>query len=268
MQIIERGHGFPLVFIPGLQGRWEYMHAAVDALAEVCHVVTFSLCDEPTACAPFDAAEGLDSYADQVVAALDDRGIARAAICGVSFGGLIAIRMAARHPDRTAALIVASAPGPRWHLKRRHEFYARMPWLLGPLFLAEMPLRAGGELAAALPDRSTRYRFLFDQFRTVVSAPLSLNRMAARARMIAACDRAEDCRRVAAPTLIVHGEPRLDHVVDVNGTSQYATLIRGARTSVLEGTGHLGSITRPHEFASIAGSFLASLAPEDQNSAA
>ncbi|PYR01316.1 MAG: alpha/beta hydrolase, partial [Acidobacteria bacterium] len=33
MQIIEYGGGDPLVLIPGIQGRWEYMRPAIEALA-------------------------------------------------------------------------------------------------------------------------------------------------------------------------------------------------------------------------------------------
>ena len=32
MRIIDRGSGPPLVLIPGLQGRWEYVRPTVDAL--------------------------------------------------------------------------------------------------------------------------------------------------------------------------------------------------------------------------------------------
>ena len=47
--IVEKGTGDPLVLIPGLQGRWEYVQPAVDALSKMFHVITFSLADEPAA---------------------------------------------------------------------------------------------------------------------------------------------------------------------------------------------------------------------------
>ena len=46
MTVIDRGHGTPLVLVPGIQGRWEYMRPAVDALAERFRVVTFDLCGD------------------------------------------------------------------------------------------------------------------------------------------------------------------------------------------------------------------------------
>jgi hypothetical protein len=32
MQVIDRGRGVPIVMIPGIQGRWEYMGPAIEAL--------------------------------------------------------------------------------------------------------------------------------------------------------------------------------------------------------------------------------------------
>jgi pimeloyl-ACP methyl ester carboxylesterase len=256
MKIVEQGTGPALVLIPGLQGRWEYIQPAVDALSSSFRVITFPLCDEPSA--EFDAfggGRGFDCYVEQVRAVLDRCRIDRAIVCGISFGGLIALRFAAAHGDRTSALILASTPGPGWHLRRRHEVYSRMPLLLGPLFLAETPWRLRRELTTAFPERSSRLRFARSQLGTLIRAPLSLARMACRARMIATLDAAATCARVSVPTLIVTGERELDHVVPVDDSVGYVSLIRGARRVVLERTGHLGSITRPGGFAAIVREF-------------
>jgi hypothetical protein len=66
MNIIDRGTGTPVVLIPGIQGRWEWMAPAVDALAERCRVVTFSLADEPSSGFAADPARGIDNYLDQL----------------------------------------------------------------------------------------------------------------------------------------------------------------------------------------------------------
>ncbi|PYR16490.1 MAG: hypothetical protein DMF94_27590 [Acidobacteria bacterium] len=108
MQIIDRGSGPPLVLIPGLQGRWEYLRPAVDALSAFFRVLTFSL-----------DGDDFDGYARQVAAALSGKGIERATICGVSFGGLIALRFVAQHPSRANALILVSTPSTGFHLRRR-----------------------------------------------------------------------------------------------------------------------------------------------------
>ena len=69
-----------------------------------------------------------------------------------------ALRFAARHPERVSALVLASTPGPGWHLRPRHDLYARWPRVFGPLFIAETPFRARPELRAALPDAAARRR--------------------------------------------------------------------------------------------------------------
>ena len=255
MRIVDRGTGPALVLIPGIQGRWEYIGPVVDALASHCRVITFALCDEPAADLPFDETRGFDNYVEQVRSALDRCGIRHAVLCGISFGGLIALRFAAQHPDRTSGLILASTPGPGWHLRRRHEIYARLPYVLGPVFLAETPWRLRRELAAAFPTRAARWRFAASQLMTLLRAPLSLPRMASRARMIGTIDAAIECARITAPALVVTGERELDHVVPVEGSAGYVTLIRESRGVVLRETGHLGSITRPHDFALVVNEF-------------
>ncbi len=244
MEVIDRGNGPALVLIPGLQGRWEYLRPAVDALSASFRVLTFSL-----------GSEDLDGYARQVTAVMDAARVERAAICGVSFGGLIAVRFAAQYPTRCDALILASTPQPKLRLRPRHQFYLRAPWIFGPLFLAETPFRLRPEIRIAIPDAKARRQFSWRSMRTALAAPVSLAQIAARARMISTEDVTPDCARITAPTLVVTGERDLDHVVPVDGSSQYLRLIANSRAVVLARTGHLGSITRPDAFAAIIRAF-------------
>ena len=268
MVTVERGSGEPLIFIPGLQGRWEYMRPAIDALAETHRVITFPLCDEPAAHASFHREHGFDGYVAHVESVLDGLNVERAAICGISFGGLIALRFAATLPARASALVLASTPGPLFHLKKRHRLYARLPWLFGPVFAAESPSRLRNEVKAALPNETERRKFMRRQMLTFREAPLSASRMGRRALLIESYDRTADCERVGCPTLVVHGQPSLDFVVDANETASYGHLIPGARVVMMERTGHLGSITDPRRFAAIVSGFLDTARKESRHSAA
>lgn len=256
MQIVENGSGRPLVLIPGIQGRWEYARPAVDALSTWFRVITFPLGDEPSSGFPWEAAHGFDNYPDQLTRALDQTGVDRATICGISFGGLIALRFAAAHPERTSALVLASTPGPSWRLRKRHEIYARWPWAIGPLFVAEAPSRLRAEISAAFGERIPRRRFIRSQLGTLLQAPLSLQRMGGRALLISSCGAAANAARVTAPTLVITGEPELDHVVAADGSAEYLGLIPTASSVVLERTGHLGSITKPDAFAGLIRDFV------------
>src|SRR3954465_10908514 len=234
MAFVDRGSGPPLVLIPGLQGRWEYLRPAVDALSQSFRVLTFSL-----------PSGDLDGYSGQIAAIMTAAHVERAAICGVSFGGLVAVRFAASYPARCAALILASTPKPRLRLRQRHQIYLRAPWIFGPIFLAESPFRLRPEIAVAIPDARARRRFPMEALRPLMSARVSLPQMAARARLITSADLTPDCESITAPTLVVTGEAALDHVVPVAGSSEYMRRIRNAQSIVLERTGHLGSRTPP-----------------------
>lgn len=264
--IIERGAGEPLVLIPGVQGRWEYSRGIVDALARHYRVITFSLADERTS-RP-DATSCMDVFADQVESTLDHLSLPDACIVGVSFGGLVALRFAATRPGRTRALALVSAPGPRWHLRQRHELYARLPWIFGPVFLAEAPVRLNHEVRTALPAWADRRRYLLAQLRTLIAAPVPLARMAARARLIGKYDRVADTARVTSPTLILQGEDALDHVTGSGGTAEYARLIAHAKHVELPRTGHLGSVTRPDDCAAIIHRFIVDSTKDRHHSAA
>lgn len=255
---VDIGSGDPLVLVPGIQGRWEYMRATVDALSRAFRVLTFSLPGRRAA-RIVGQTRGLADDADVIGKAMDQAGVTRAAVCGVSYGGLVALRFAATHPDRTAALVLVSTPGPGWHLRPRHRTYARFPHLFGPPFLMETLFRLRPEVRAAIPSRRDRRKFTAAQLRTFLTAPVSLGALADRALLMGSESVEADCARVTASTLVMTGEPDLDHVVPVDGSSSYARMIPGARSIVIERTGHLGSMTQPERFADEVTTFVRSV---------
>lgn len=58
---------------------------------------------------PGEAPPSLDVHAGHVLELLDALGIERVHLAGTSFGGLVAIRIAARHPDRALSLAAIAA---------------------------------------------------------------------------------------------------------------------------------------------------------------
>ena len=250
MKIVDRGGGTPIVVIPGAQGRWEWMKPAIDALAQRCRVITFSLADEPSADARFDPQRGFWCYVDQVRDALDAAGVDRAAICGVSYGGLIAAVFAARYPHRASSLVLVSAMPPSWKPDRRVRFFLRAPRLLAPLFVLSS-LRLYIEIAAASQSVVSGVSAALGHAWRVVGHMLSPRRMARRVRFLASVDVPKEVAGVTLPTLVVTGEPRLDRIVPVRATGEYGALWPKAQVGTIANTGHLGLITRPETFASI-----------------
>jgi pimeloyl-ACP methyl ester carboxylesterase len=253
--IVDIGRGTPLVLIPGLQGRWEWMRPTVDALAKHHRVITFSLCDEPTSAFPCDPDKGFGNFIEQVDLALERLNVAKAVIVGVSYGGLIASEFAARRPQRVTRLVLASALHRTWQPDRLQQRYLRAPRLMSPLFVVTAPSRLRPEIAAAIPGLRDRLRFSASHSVRAVISPTTPKRMArriawARSHQFAAA------HSVTAPALLVTGEPRLDRVLPVDVTRRYLDDIDLARHVVLERTGHIGSVTRPDDFAGVVKSFV------------
>lgn len=255
MPPVDLGHGDPVVIIPGIQGRWEWMRPGVEALARQCRVLTFSLADERGSGAAFDPDAAMASYVAQVAGVLDRAGVARACICGVSYGGLIAAAFAARHPERTTSLVFVSALPPSWEPDARVRFYLRAPRLLAPLFCAAS-LRLLPEIAAAFGGMAAAIRPAIGYAVTALVRTFSPRRMARRARHVALPGLDAALRRLQLPVLVVTGDPGRDRVVPVERTREYLRLCPHAETAVIERTGHLGVLTRPDEFARLVAPFV------------
>ena len=254
--MIDVGSGPPVVLIPGIQGRWEWMWPAVDALERRCRVISFSLAGDRGSGRRYDQTRGFDTYLDQIAEVMTRAGLADAVVCGVSFGGLVALHWAARSPERTRGLVLVSTPPPDWTPDCRVSWYLRVPRLLSPVFAAQSPFRLAPEIWRALDSVSDRLAFAGRHLARMTLSPFSPVRMAERVRLMSTVDFEADCRRVTAPTLVLTGEPGLDRVVPVDGTRSYADRIGEARHVTLERTGHIGLVTRPDRFAELVGQFV------------
>jgi len=219
-------------------------------------VVTASLPRDRGGSADDVGGDGFDGYVGWAEGLLDAAGIDRATVVGVSFGGLVAARLAADRPARVEALVLASTPGPSWRPDARVRRYTRAPRLMAPAFLAGSPWRLGPEVIASHGTWRDRIGFAVAQTWRVVRAPVHLGDMQGRLRLMATMDPAGWCQRIAAPTLVITGEPHLDRVVPVAGSREYASAIpRGATVATLARTGHIGCVTRPDAFARLVRDF-------------
>jgi 3-oxoadipate enol-lactonase len=244
--MFDKGSGVPLIVIPGVQGRWEWMAPALTALARRCRTISYSLA----------AAARFEELLAQVDAVLDEKGLERAAICGVSFGGRVAAAYAATRPARTTALGIVSAPGPSWRPSPVQAAYLDRPWLSTPSFLVTSPGRMWPEIAAAIPGWPGQVRFAITHGVRILSAPIVPAAMAGRMQLPMPFDLADACRRIASPTLVLTGNPDLDRVVPAASTREFVSLIPGAKYEMMKDTGHIGLVTQPDRFASIVGTFV------------
>jgi pimeloyl-ACP methyl ester carboxylesterase len=195
-----------------------------------------------------DVPAGSFSVADMagdVVAVLDDAGIRRAHVLGMSLGGMVAQELAADHPERVAGLVlVATTPG--W------PFAYPMPAASAALIAAtsglprEVALRR--HVRNALSPRTVQgHPELVDRLVEMLrSQPAAWSAQAAAgARYVGRLRQA----RIRARTLILHGAA--DTVVDPRNGKLLADRIPHSRLVIFPELGHLLFWQDPDGFADV-----------------
>jgi 3-oxoadipate enol-lactonase len=230
-----RGNGEPLTLVHGLAYDRHGWGRLPDLLAERFRVVLI----DNRGVGESDAPQGpytVAQMADDVAAVLDDAGIERTNLFGVSLGGYIAQEFALAYPDRLAKLVlVSTAPGGA----RAHPMPAAGLAAFGkyPTMEREAGLRLMVE--NSLGDRGVRdVPGLADEvFAYRLAHAPSLAAWQAQASAGATFDAYARVGRVQAPTLAVQGGA--DNVVDPRNAELLGELIPGARVEIVPDRGHL-----------------------------
>lgn len=104
------GSGFPLLGVQGLTSN----HRMWDLLARRVPDHRLVSVDARGRASGYGipAPDSLTTHADDLVRLLDGSGIERAVVVGHSMGGFIALRLASRHPDRVAGLLLLDGGPP------------------------------------------------------------------------------------------------------------------------------------------------------------
>lgn len=198
----------------------------------------------------------LDELADQLVAAADAEGLDRFAVLGYSLGGNVAVRIAARYPQRVTALVLTASFARAGHrlglitdlwaeLARRgeHELLARhlVPLALSPQVLEGLTGEQVEEVVRA----------------TAASLPPGGGDHAA---LVKEADLRADLARIDVPALVI--ATTADLLVPLEVQRELADALPGARWAELA-TGHMPFTELPQEWAELITTFLAEL-PTDR----
>lgn len=201
------------------------------------------------------AAFSIAAFADDVVAFLDQRGVASAVVGGVSMGAAIALRIAVRHPKRVRGLILVR---PAWLFERAPANMAPNAEVARFLVTGD---RTGFEasptarrLAREAPDNLASLLKFFDRPNPSVFARL-LEAIAADGPGV---DEAE-ARAIGVPTLAIGNA--MDAVHAIGYARRLATTIPGARfvevvAKALDPRGHAAEVS-----AAIAGFLNSEISP-------
>jgi pimeloyl-ACP methyl ester carboxylesterase len=188
------------------------------------------------------------SHAADVVGMLDAAAIERALVVGASFGGLVALDLAAAHPERVAGLVLADPPLPG------------TPWSeeMRGFFAAEDEALEAGDLEAAT---DVNVEFWLPTASEPVRAAIREQQLNAfRLQTVEPDDSllTEDlCGALPTldlPTLVVTGEHDKADFQAI--ADRLASTLPNARRETIAGAGHLPSLERPEDFDAVALPFL------------
>jgi pimeloyl-ACP methyl ester carboxylesterase len=243
------GAGPPLLLLHGYVGdgptTWR---PQLDGLAADFTVVAW---DAPGAGGSSDPSEsfGMAGYADTLAAFIDRLGLGRPHVCGVSFGGALALALFGRHPAVPRTLILASA-------------YAGWAGSLPPE-VTEQRLRQALELADLSPDElvSALLPTMFSEGtppETVEAFGASVRAFHPAGLRAMARASAENLRAVLplvdVPTLLVYGSDDVRAPLPV-GEDLHAR-IAGSMLVVVPNCGHVCNVEAPETFNAAVRSFL------------
>jgi 3-oxoadipate enol-lactonase len=213
------------------RGMWD---PQVPALAERYRVVTYDTRghgDSPAPPGPYS----LDDLVDDLVALLDEVGAERAHVAGLSLGGMTAMRLAAREPERVhrlAVLCTSAKPDPQPFLDRAVAVRSGGTAPLAPTVASRW---VTPPFAAQHPDLVARLEAMI--------AGSDDEGYAACCEVVAAVDLREDLGRITAPTLVVSGAedvalppPHQQAIVDGIPGAELLTVSPGAHLANLERT--------------------------------
>ncbi|MBX3186272.1 MAG: alpha/beta fold hydrolase [Labilithrix sp.] len=185
----------------------------------------------------------LEEHADAILDAMGDLGVARAMIVGLSWGGMIGMRLALQHPEKVAglALLDTSAEREPFRDRLRYRAFCALHGRVGmpySLFLKDVaPKMFSPRVVVERPDLlDLTYRRTMGFDREGV----------ARAAVAVVYHRTDILGRLGsidAPTLVMVGAE--DRATPPERAENIARAIRGARLVKLEGLGHVSTVEDP-----------------------
>lgn len=184
----------------------------------------------------------IQDMASDVAALLDNLGIAKAHVLGMSMGGMIAQNLAAQYPEKVLSLTsIFSTTGNKkvgqpagstlwrmltskvvWTLPAAQDKYVDMMRHIGNPQVPEIEAVWRNYIAQAW-QRDTPEQGLLGYERQV-------------AAIVASGDRTAQLRQIQTPTLVIHGDQ--DRMVHPSGGAATAQAIRGAKLHTIQGMRH------------------------------
>lgn len=247
-RVIEAGDGPAILCLHGIGGSARTFRAQLDGLADRWRVLAW---DAPGYAGSPDPSSypGPQGYVEAIADVLDRAGIARTALLGMSWGGVLAAEFALARPDRVGALILGDSTRGSGRTPQQSEAMRARPGELDSLGAEEFARRRAQRLVAD-PAQA-------DDVAAAMAASIRLPGYGHAARYMAATNLEPRLHAIAAPTLVVYGT---DDIITGRVESEaLAARISGAQTVPIPGAGHLANQEEPGLFNDAVRGFLSTV---------
>lgn len=240
------GHGL-------LFSGWMF-HPQVAALREDYRCITVDWRGQGETPPAGDLVADMDTLTDDLVSLLDHLGLDRVHYAGLSMGGFVGMRLAARHPERVRSLVLldtSAGPEDPEKVARYRQLALVYRWLgMGPVRKRVEPIMFGPTTLAS----SRRAEVVDPWFATL----RTVDRKGMRAAIGGVTDRDAvdgELGRIVAPTLVIVGEE--DVATPVAKAEAIVAGIDGSRLEVVPDAGHSSTIEQPEVVTALVREFLA-----------
>jgi 3-oxoadipate enol-lactonase len=246
-----RAEAPPLLMIRGLARTLRHWGAVLDELDSSFRLIVMDNRGAGSSSAPLPP-YSTQQMADDAARVLEHAGVARAAVFGVSLGGMIAQQLCLRHPARVSRLVLGCtrAGGRTGRSISREAALA----LFGALRSSEddalvrtAPFILSAEFLRGNPQVLTEWR------RLAREQPMRRRGFLGQVMAALRHDTSRQLDRIRVSTLIVSGDA--DRLIDVENSRYLARRIAHARLETLPGAGHDFPTERPRELARLLAEF-------------
>lgn len=250
----ETGAGLPVVLLHSFLGSSEIWRGQVPALAQHYRVIKIDLRGHGRS----DNIEGpftLYDAVDDVIAVLDALGIERAVWCGLSIGGMVAMRGAIRYPERVAGLVLMDTDAGAETAWNRMKYRAMGGVVSTFGFCPLLPL-----VSALMFGATTRRDnpTLVDETRQMIAR----NHIDSARRCLEALMRRDSVvgrlQEIEVPALVVVGEE--DRMLPPSHSRRIRERLPDAGLTMIPNAGHMTPLEQPERVNTAVLAFLETLA--------
>jgi len=254
-----RGKGPPLLMINGFRrSRVVWLEGVLKPLAERFQLILMDNRGTGNSDKPQDG-YSIEAFADDCAGLIAGLGLPAAHVFGVSMGGMIAQRLALRHPQKVRGLALGCTNCGRGGSiapeRRIGELLRLVP---GDTMDAREVARLQEELFFMPGFRQSQRELVELLFDLGEQNPTPAHAVKGQLKAIGAFDACAELPQIKAPTLVIAGEG--DPLIPPENSRLIAARIPGAQLVLLPDASHLFWIEKPRETADALISFFSKLA--------